>query len=141
MNDDTLRNYVEGTWNCRLIKLPEWHPIDYYAERNQRMVAWVETKTRNRRADEFSNQVIDVIKWWACITHENQMGLPVWIVLGYTDGVVRGIRPAAHLEKVQLDYFAPAEDSVSLNAGELRPVIKVPNSSFLTLGTVSTEWP
>jgi len=55
---------LEPVWHCKLRRLPPLSPVDYYAERDDRLVALVEIKCRERPLSAYPVVWIDAHKWW-----------------------------------------------------------------------------
>lgn len=63
-NQRAVAKVLERAWNLRLAEFPEFHPVDYYAERSGRLVALVEIKCRARPFADYPVVWCDLHKFW-----------------------------------------------------------------------------
>jgi hypothetical protein len=133
VNDDQLTAAVQAHFGITLHPYAQMEPIDAWAERDQKLVAYVERKTRNTPHRWYPTAVVDARKWLALLTHEFATGIPALLTYGWEDGVWGWIRPSKAGE-VTTRILTPGPESVSLNAGVPRPVIDIPIDAFTLVG-------
>lgn len=84
-SEQVIEGVIEMVWSCRLVRFPQFHPIDWYAERGGRMIAAVELKTRHEAFDPFGVGYIDHGKWiWML---QAALATPAVYVVQFDDGI------------------------------------------------------
>jgi len=85
-NESDVKHILEKKWGCTLHDVGLMHPIDWYAVRDGRVVAWVELKSRSHARSKYPTVFLNFRKWWALLCHQ-QTGAPgIWVVR-FTDGI------------------------------------------------------
>lgn len=119
---------IETAFNVTLRKMPGPYPIDWYAERNGRVVAWVELKTSTAPSTEYGTALISLRKLEALLGHSAR-NVPGVFVVGFPDGVwfvdARQIDPRAAVVLSRHVHRKP-EDT--------EPVVKVPIADMRPIG-------
>ncbi len=62
-------------------------PIDAYASRDGRVVAWLEIKVRSHASTKWKHVFLSVRKWWYLMTAELFQEVPAFFVVRFTDGI------------------------------------------------------
>lgn len=78
-------NTIEYLWKANLKKLPIKYKLDYAAERNGKIVAWVEIKCRTNGMNDYQTYMLSLDKYNASIELGNVTNLPVTLVVKWTD--------------------------------------------------------
>lgn len=78
---------VEAAWGCTVHKLPPLSPIDRYIEKDGRLVAYLEIKTRTHRADRFPDVWLNHRKYMALLNMHLAVGVATVFVVQFTDQI------------------------------------------------------
>lgn len=121
-------------------KLPELHTIDFWAARDQQLVAWIEIKGRKNTSTKYPDTIVDASKWLACIEQERTTGLPAILFVAFEDRIVKSVRPTTYGPiRGELKVVTPSARSGSFNSGWPRPVVHVNLDRMNDHGTVPGE--
>jgi hypothetical protein len=91
-NERRVKARLEETWKCSLHRYPRLHAVDWYAERDQRVVGHVELKFRHHSVDVYPTVFLNFRKYASLLMLEIATGIPSTFVVAYSDGVVKWIR-------------------------------------------------
>jgi hypothetical protein len=94
LNERRVKARLEAAWNCTLHRYPRLHGVDWYAERDQRLTAHVELKTRHHPADQFPTVMLNMRKYLTLFMAEIGTGVPSLFVVAYSCGTVKWRRVA-----------------------------------------------
>lgn len=101
-NELSLKAYLEEKWTCVLHELPHLYHVDFYAERNNNLVAWVEVKQRSIPHDQYPTVFLNFDKKF-----KHLKGLsfsePALFVVRWSDGVTKFI-DVANVREEWLSY-------------------------------------
>ena len=86
-NEATVATIIEGKWNCNIRRFGVLSPIDWFAERNGRLVGVLEVKSRTHPSDKFPTVFLNVRKWLALRLASIGLGCPALFVVRFTDCV------------------------------------------------------
>ncbi len=78
---------LEKQWRVSLHKYPEICQIDWYASRDERLVALLELKSRSHALRDFPTVFLNFRKWIALTMGTIGMGVPSFFVARFTDGI------------------------------------------------------
>ena len=121
---------LEEAWACNLHEFGRLMAIDYYAERDGRLVGLVETKTRSHASTQYPDVFLNARKWMALALGEAGMGVPAIYAVEFTDGV-RYIR--AHEAAGSPIEIAGCSRRVKSHT-DIEPVFRVPVERMTALG-------
>ena len=85
--EQTVAASLEAAWGCRLHRYPQFTPVDWYAERDGRLVGLVELKARQHHAGQYPTVWLNVRKHLALTLGSVCYGVPSVFVVQFTDGV------------------------------------------------------
>lgn len=130
MKDRDLLIKIQLEYGVNHRELPIFSRIDgYLLNENQEIIMWLERKTRNVTFDTYPDVVVDAAKFFALIEMEDITALPAVLAYGWSCGTWGTVRPAK-VDKFTIESLTPREDSVSLNKGVKRDVVKIDKSEF-----------
>lgn len=130
MNDEQLIAAIEAAMRVKLHPYAALDTIDSWAEKNGQMVACVERKTRNIPFGHYPTAVVDHRKWVGLLANEFATGIPSYLFYAWSCGSWGWVQPSALGQQLGISIIRPALDSVSLNAGVVRPVVEIPLTAF-----------
>jgi hypothetical protein len=85
-----VKEILERNWNCDLIKLPTQYRFDYVAERDGKVVAFIEIKVRkysSAKIDEMGGYMISLSKIVAAKQFAMAAGIRSILAVSLTDGI------------------------------------------------------
>jgi len=86
-SEQAVAAMLEQVWRCDLHRYPHFAPVDWYAERDGRLSALVELKTRSHASDRHATVWLNVRKHLALSLGAMHYGVPSLFVVAFTDGV------------------------------------------------------
>lgn len=89
-NEDAAQALIEQAWNCQLHHLPALFHVDWYAERGDKLVAWVEFKQRKLPSTQMLYVILNVNKKYKHLMALSQVA-PAFFVVKWADGVIKYI--------------------------------------------------
>ncbi len=134
MSDYKLSLALSKEFKLNQGQLPEFSRIDGYLFDDKHVVQyWVERKVRNNTFDLYPTAVVDYNKWMALIQIEQITTIPALLVYGWSCGTWGTLQPSI-IPHYTTELLTPSLDSVSLNAGVERKVVKVSITEFKIRG-------
>lgn len=128
--EEQIAEQISVLWKASLTKLPIRYKLDYAAERNGRIVAWIEVKTRKYKKSDFDTFMLSLDKYLAAIEIGKVTNLPVTLVVRWTDkigyvdlmncrGVVKmgGRKDRNDSQDIQPAVYIPIDDFKGLGDG------------------------
>ena len=122
-NESEVASRISSAWNTKLNKLPIKYRVDYAAERNGKIVAWIEVKTRKYNMNDFDSFMLSLDKYNASVQLGSITNLPVTLVvrwsdkIGYADllhcrGVIKmgGRKDRGDPQDIQPAVYIPIDD-------------------------------
>jgi len=122
-NENEVASRISSAWNTKLNKLPIKYRVDYAAERNGKIVAWIEVKTRKYNMNDFDSFMLSLDKYNASVQLGSITNLPVTLVvrwkdkIGYADllhcrGVIKmgGRKDRGDPQDIQPAAYIPIDD-------------------------------
>ena len=85
-NEASLVGICEREWNCKAHKLAIKYGVDFALVRHQIVCAFVEIKARTTPRDRYPTYMISLDKMVRAGDLYSATGLPVFLVVGWTDG-------------------------------------------------------
>jgi hypothetical protein len=123
INERRVKGRLEDAWQCTLHRYPRLHAVDWYAERDQRVVGHVEIKTRSHDAGTFPTVYLNFRKYATLTLLELATGVPSTFVAAYTCGTVKWVR----LADVAADVLTIAgTHKLVKSSSDREPMINVP---------------
>lgn len=134
MSDYKLSLALVKEYKLNQGQLPEFSRIDGYLFDDKHVVQyWVERKVRNNTFDLYPTAVVDYNKWMALIQIEQITNVPALLVYGWSCGTWGTLQPSV-IPHYTTELLTPSLESVSLNAGVERKVVKVSTTEFKIRG-------
>lgn len=128
-NEERVRLVIEAAWNCELKKFGKLCAIDFYALREGRMKALIETKFRDHESGRFETVFLNVRKWGNLREWARAMGVPAFFVVGFTDVTLYIDIDAVDARQFRMGGTAKIVKSHT----DIEPVILVPISDMRVL--------
>lgn len=122
--ENRVRQQLEERWRCTLHRYPYLHEVDWYAERDGRIVAYLELKCRTHRHSDYPTIYLSVNKYLTLAKLEDR-GVPAFFVVQFTDSL-RYIR-IGQIAQVRMTR-AGRRDRGGLN--DLEPIMEIPVSDL-----------
>lgn len=113
---------LEAAWRCRIASFGLLSPVDWYAERDGRLVGVLELKSRSHEAGKFETVWLNVRKWLALQLASVGLNCPAIFVVQFLDGI--WWVPLREIEAGQPRVLGCTRIVKSVNDQE--PVIDVP---------------
>jgi hypothetical protein len=128
-NEATVAQLIEAAWGCKLGEFGALSPIDWYAQRDGRLVGLLELKTRWHPRDDYPGVFLNARKWLALSLGSIGMGVPALFVVKFTDGVYW-----VPISKVDATTHRIGGCSVRVKSvNDIEPIIEVPLSTMVEL--------
>jgi hypothetical protein len=83
--EEAAARRIEAAWGCRLHRFAQFDSIDWWAERDGKMVALVEIKTRSHGIGKYPTVWLNVRKWLALSLGSTGLGVPAVFVVQFAD--------------------------------------------------------
>jgi hypothetical protein len=87
-NEVSAQQVIEQKWNCRLHHLPHLFHVDWFAERGDNLVAWIEFKQRTCTSTQFETVFLNVDRKYKTLSALSVVA-PSFFVVAWADGVMR----------------------------------------------------
>lgn len=91
-NENAAATRLEAAWAVKLHRFPRLHSVDWYAERADELVGYVEIKTRTVTADHYPTVYLSMRKYLSLHWLEQATGIAGTFVAGFACGSLRWIR-------------------------------------------------
>lgn len=129
-NEREVAAILERRWRCKLRKFGKLDPIDWWAERDGKVVAFVELKCRNIPSTKYATVFVTLRKWLDLLrAHEWTIdGVPALIVVRWTDRI--GYYEITDLPPGRLSVLRRREQRVEQDT---EPAWELPISAFTWL--------
>lgn len=88
--EELLKADLEAAWNCTLHHLPQYYHVDFFAERERELVAWVEVKHRNCTSTQYPTVFMNRDRKFHHLTAHSYTARSLFVVR-WSDGVTRFI--------------------------------------------------
>ena len=88
--EDLLKADLEKAWDCILHHLPQFYHVDFFAERDGVLKAWVEVKHRNCTSTQYPTVFMNRDRKFHHLTAHSYTARSVFVVR-WSDGVTRYI--------------------------------------------------
>lgn len=86
-NENQVARQLEEAWRCTLHPFGKLAPVDWFAQRDGRIVGLVELKSRSHPSSRFDSVFLNVRKWFALQLGALGLGTPAIFVVQFTDGL------------------------------------------------------
>lgn len=80
-----MQRTLEARWKIKLHRYPDLYALDWWAERDRRVTAFLEGKGYNFSSEQFPRYYLALRKWTALQLNCVGTGLPGCFVCGWTD--------------------------------------------------------
>jgi hypothetical protein len=130
-NEKTLKQFLEAKWSCTLHELPHLYHVDFYAERDNKLVAWVEVKQRSTTSYKYPTVFLNKDKKYKYLRGLS-FSEPALFVVRWADGVTKYIDVA----NVQEDWLSYGGENNRWGPGEndYEAVYEIPINEMLEVG-------
>lgn len=85
--EDRVSEILAERWKCQVRPSPRFAHYDLELDRNGRMVAIVEVKTRRCRSDKYETTYITLDKWYRLFDLSRALEIPAFYVVNFTDEI------------------------------------------------------
>ena len=122
-NELTLKKLLEDKWHCTLNELPHLYHVDFYAERDDKLVAWIEVKQRSINSYQYSTVFLNKDKKYRYLVGLS-FSEPAFFVVRWADGVTKFI----DVSKVRDEWLSYGGENNRWESGanDYEPVYKIP---------------
>jgi hypothetical protein len=138
-DDDRRENDVAGelarAWGCTLRSFSWLSPVDWWAERDGRIVGLLELKCRTCSSSTYPTVFLSLRKWLALTLASLALDVPGLFVVRFTDGV--WWVPVA---RVDARAIRVAGRAVVRQPADVEPLIDVPVASMARLELEGELW-
>lgn len=86
-SESRIAKALESEWRCTLRSFGRLSPVDWYAERDGRLIGVIELKSRSHPSTRFPTVFLNVRKWLALQLAAVGLGVPAIFVVEFTDCV------------------------------------------------------
>jgi hypothetical protein len=121
-NEALAQSRIESAWKCELHRFAELSPIDWYATRHGRVVAFVELKSRSHPVGKFPTVFLNLRKWTSLMLAQVGHGAPALFAVQWTNAL-RWV-PVASIDASKMTIGGTMR--VVKSRGDIEPVILVP---------------
>ena len=87
-NENAIKQDLERAWRCTLHHLPHLYHVDFYAERDDKLLAWVEVKQRSCTSTKYPTVFLNRDKKYKHLIAHAHTALAFFVVR-WADGVTR----------------------------------------------------
>jgi hypothetical protein len=121
--EDLLKADLEKAWDCTLHHLPQFYHVDFFAERDGKLKAWVEVKHRNCASTKYPTVFMNRDRKFHHLTAHSYTARSVFVVR-WSDGVTRYIDVA----DVREDWLGVGGEKDRWGPGQhdVEPVFEIP---------------
>lgn len=122
-NESEIQRYLEERWNCVLHPLPHLYHVDFFAERDNQLVAWVEVKRRSNASTTYPTVFLNRDKKFIHLKGLS-FAQPAFFVVRWADGVTRFIE----VNKVRDEWlgFGGERDRWGVGRDDFEAVFEIP---------------
>jgi hypothetical protein len=92
-NELEVKEIIEQAWDCQLHHLPHLFSVDWYAERNDKLMAWIEFKQRKLTKSEGDSVWLNVAKKYKTLKALSETA-PAIFVVRFDSGEIKYINLA-----------------------------------------------
>lgn len=132
-NESDVARALEVRWDCRLHKLPKQYRMDYLVTRGGVATAFVEVKCRTHSSSRYKTLMLSLSKHMAARTMSIATGLPVLLVVRYTD-------ETRYVSLVQSFPMTMGGRTASTrDERDLEPIIEIPTERMQDLYETGTS--
>jgi hypothetical protein len=128
-NERSVAQQVEAAWGCSLKQFGALAPLDWYAEKNGRLVGLVELKSRTHGHDKYETTFLNIRKWFALTMGAAGLNVPSIFVVRFTDGIWWA--PVAKVDATQ--HRIAGCFQIVKSRSDIEPQILVPVASMRRL--------
>ena len=111
-NERTIQKLLEDKWACTLHPLPHLYHVDFYAERDNNLVAWIEVKQRNIDSTKYPTVFLNREKKFLHLK-KLSFAQPAFFVVRWADQVTRFIE----INKVREEWLSYGGENDRWGAG------------------------
>jgi hypothetical protein len=127
LNERRVKARLEAAWNCTLHRYPRLHGVDWYAERDARLTAHVELKTRQHDADAFDTVMLNMRKYLTLFMAEVGTGVPSVFVIAYACGTIKWVR-VSHIDATHARIGGTKQ--LVKSSSDREPILFLPVNTF-----------
>jgi hypothetical protein len=135
--EDAIAEEIARHWNCTLNRFAPLCPIDWYAERNGRLVGLAELKNRTHASHTYPTVFLSVRKWLALSLGSMGLDCPALFIANFTNGV-RWINVAdIDARAIRICGASRNRAKMMADGSAIEPIIEVPIASLKILNAVA----
>lgn len=122
-NELQLQADIQKAWDCKLHHLPHLYHVDFYAERADDIVAWIEVKQRSCTSTQYPTVFMNTGKKYKHLMALSQTA-PAIFVVRWSDGVTKYL----DVSDVHPDWLSVGGENNRWGQGQHdhEPVFEVP---------------
>lgn len=120
---------LAAAWDCRIVSFGALAPVDWYAERNGRLIGVLELKSRSVAKSQYSTVFLNVRKWLALQLASVGLRCPALFVVKFTDAVLWS--KLRDIDAGDVKVLGCSRFVKSVN--DMEPVIEVPIATMRAL--------
>ena len=130
-NETQLQSDIENAWDCKLHHLPHLYHVDFYAERADDLVAWVEVKHRSCSSTQYPTVFMNKGKKFRHLEALSSIA-PALFVVRWSDGVTKYL----NVTDVNTDWLSVGGENNRWGEGQHdhEPVFEIPIDLMKPLG-------
>lgn len=122
---------LEEAWKCKLYKLPISYGVDAMAEREGKLVSWIEFKGRKHKHDEYPTLILSVLKVLSGVRLRKLTGARFMLVIDFQDGLY--FVDMSSILDDKLDIRMGGRTKATRDREDIEPVVHIPIELFKPL--------
>lgn len=127
-HEGEVAKLIEVAWRCHLSSFGRLAPIDWWAERDGRIVGVLELKSREHPAGQYPTVFLNLRKWLALRLAAMGFGVPAVFVVRFSDRVMYTTELAGELR-------IGGTNGIVKSRNDVEPVVEIPIASMHDLRT------
>lgn len=131
-NERRIKARLEAAWGCTLNRYPRLHVIDYWAERDERVVGHVEVKARTHTAGTYDTLYLNLRKYMNLYTLEAATGVPSTFVAAFACGTIKWIN-VLDIDARELRPAGMVKDRGVILSSDREPIVLIKVADMSTL--------
>ena len=116
--------FLEKKWGCKLHAFALYSPIDFWAEKDGKVMRWVELKTSQKMVEEHTHVFLNMRKWGALMGWVNGTEIPAIVVYSFDNAL--GTIFAHDIDARSENVIIGGHRKVVKSMADIEPMIKIP---------------
>lgn len=129
-HESEVQPILERAWDCTLTHLPQFFHIDWFAEREGHLIAWVEFKQRNVSSTQYETVFLNVDRKYRTMAALSMVA-PAFFVVRWSDGVIRYIN-VADVDDARVT-FSGERDRWGIGRHDFENLIEIPIAEMMEI--------